>query len=385
MKAAAPHPRLVAIACGGTGGHLFPGLAVGEALRQRGCAITLLISAKEVDQTGARAATGMRVQTLPAVALAGGNYFQFVRSFTQSYRLCRGLFRAQPPTAVLAMGGFTSAPPLLAGHRAHAKCFLHESNTIPGRANRLVARLVDRAFVGFPATATHLRADIIANTGTPVRPQFQPRPPGPCRTALGLDPRGPLLLVTGGSQGATGLNDLVLATLPKLAALAPELQYLHLTGPRDLERVRARYAELKLRATVRDFLVEMELALAAATAAVSRAGASSLAELAALRLPAVLVPYPTAADNHQFHNARAFERSGAALLLAQKSAAPEQLARLICRLIGGGSPREKMRAALGAWHKPHAAEFIADAMLAEVAAPQFTTARAVRAAGRGEP
>ena len=123
MKAAAPHPRLVAIACGGTGGHLFPGLAVGEALRQRGCAITLLISAKEVDQTGARAATGMRVQTLPAVALAGGNYFQFVRSFTQSYRLCRGLFRAQPPTAVLAMGGYAFSrrrAPVFTGRRRRA-------------------------------------------------------------------------------------------------------------------------------------------------------------------------------------------------------------------------------------------------------------------------
>jgi UDP-N-acetylglucosamine--N-acetylmuramyl-(pentapeptide) pyrophosphoryl-undecaprenol N-acetylglucosamine transferase len=167
----------------------------------------------------------------------------------------------------------------------------------------------------------------------------------------------------GGSQGASGINELVLQSLPLLASRAPDLQWLHLTGPGDAEKVSQAYAASKLRAVVHPFFAEMELALGAATAAVCRAGASSLAELAAMRVPAVLVPYPAATDNHQFHNARAFEATGAARLLEQRSATPETLAQLLLELIEKPSVHENMRGALAQWHAPHAAEQIAEAML----------------------
>jgi UDP-N-acetylglucosamine--N-acetylmuramyl-(pentapeptide) pyrophosphoryl-undecaprenol N-acetylglucosamine transferase len=152
--------------------------------------------------------------------------------------------------------------------------------------------------------------------------------------------------------------------LSLLAKQAPQLQWLHLSGPHDMGRVRQSYAALGSQAIVHPFFARMELALGAATAAVSRAGASSLAELAAMRVPAVLVPYPAATDNHQFHNARAFESTGAARLLEQKSASPETLAQMLLELIEKPLVHEKMRHALAQWHAPHAAEQIASLIVA---------------------
>ena len=356
-------PIRVAIACGGTGGHLFPGLAVAAALLRRGCLPMLLISSKAVDQEAVKGVSGMEIIALPAVGLKRGGELAFVRGFIQSYRAAARLFKSRPPQAALAMGGFTSAPPILAAKRAGARTFLHESNTIPGRANRWLSRVVHRAFVGFPTAAGRLHNRNVTVTGTPVRPSFQAREAAFCRSKIGLDPGRPVLLVMGGSQGASGINELVLRSLPLFACRAPDCQWLHLTGPADAEKVSRAYAALNLKAIVYPFFAEMELALGAATAAVSRAGASSLAELAAMRLPAVLVPYPAATDNHQFHNARAFEATGAARLLDQRTATPETLAQLLLDLVEKPVVGEKMRNALAQWHAPHAAEQIAEAIL----------------------
>ena len=359
-------PFRVAIACGGTGGHLFPGLAVAYELVRRGCGVTLLISPKDVDQEAVRGVLGMEVVVLPAVGLKRGGEIGFVRGFIQSYLAAAKLFKSFPPKAALAMGGFTSAPPILAAKRAGARTFLHESNTIPGRANRWLGRVVHRAFVGFPTAAARLHNQNVTVTGTPVRVRFQCREPGNCRAALGLDPVRPVVLVMGGSQGASGINELVMRSLPSLATRAPDLQWLHLTGASDADKVTQAYAALKMRAIVHPFLAEMELALGAATASVCRAGASSLAELAAMRLPAVLIPYPTATDNHQFHNARAFEATGAARLLEQRTATPELLVQLLLELLEKPPVHERMQNALARWHEPRAAELIAEAMLVEV-------------------
>jgi UDP-N-acetylglucosamine--N-acetylmuramyl-(pentapeptide) pyrophosphoryl-undecaprenol N-acetylglucosamine transferase len=356
----------VAIACGGTGGHLFPGLAVAEQLVDRGCSVTLLVSPKEVDQQAVRLAKGVEVVTLPAVGLSQGKRLAFMRGFVQSYRSARKIFRASPPDAALAMGGFTSAPPVLAARGFGARTFLHESNTIPGRANRWLSRVVHQAFVGFPQAAAPLHTRNVTCTGTPVRPQFQSRDAAPCRIALGLDPDKPVLLVTGGSQGASGLNHLVIQTLPLFARAVPELQLFLLTGSNDFESVRQSCSSSPLKTLVHPFFAEMDLALGAATIAVSRAGASSLAELAAVRVPGVLVPFPAATDNHQFYNARAFEETGAARLLEQKSATPEKLFELVSEWMSNDAAREKARIALAGWHAPKAAGQIAETMLAEV-------------------
>jgi len=186
--------------------------------------------------------------------------------------------------------------------------------------------------------------------------------------ALGLAPERPVLLVMGGSQGASGINDLILQALPTLLNASPDLQFIHLTGPNDVAKLQSGYDALKAKAVVRPFLTEMELALGAATVAVSRAGASSLAEIAAMRLPSVLIPYPTAADNHQFHNASAFVETGAALLLEQKGATGETLASLVLRLLADKPAHAAMSKALEHWHHANAAELIAERMIALVEA-----------------
>lgn len=368
MTPATSPPVQVAIACGGTGGHLFPGLAVAGELARRGCAAMLFISPKDVDQHAVRGVSGMEIITLPAVGLTRGGGWAFLRKFIQSYRSTTKLFKSRRPQAALAMGGFTSAPPILAARMAGARTFIHESNAIPGRANRWLARVVHGAFVGFPEAAGRLRNHNLTVTGTPVRSCFEVREPSACRAELGLDPARPVLLVMGGSQGARGINELLLQSLPILKARGPDWQWLHLTGSSDAQKVARAYAGLQLTAIVRPFLAEMHVALGAATAAVCRAGASSLAELAALRLPAVLIPYPAATDNHQFHNARAFESSGAACLLEEKTASPDVLVQLLSDLIHKPAIREKMRGALAQWHASRAAEQIANAILVAVGA-----------------
>lgn len=365
MSNATTKPR-VAIACGGTGGHLFPGLAVADQLIKRDCSVTLLISKKEIDQQAVKNTSGMEIVALPAVGLSGGNILEFARGFAKSYSLAKKLFKKQTPQAALAMGGFTSAAPLLAAKTCDALTFLHESNTIPGRANRWLSWTVNHAFVGFSETQNRLNTSRVTVTGTPVRPQFVPSDPAFARATMGLDPVQPTVLIVGGSQGATGINDLFVETLPELVKSAPQIQFIHLTGAKDAEKVQRSYAGVgveNLLAVVRPFFAEMELALSAATVVVSRSGASSLAEFASMRTPAILIPFPAATDNHQFHNARAFEQTGAAKLMEQSGATPESLVKMILEIVQEQSAREKMRDALEQWHQPRAAELIAEHIL----------------------
>lgn len=357
---------LVAIACGGTGGHLFPGMAVGAELVRQCCDVMLLVSPKEVDQAAVRCVQDMEVATLPAVGLQGRNYLKFLSGLRKSVREARRLYRQRRPAAVLSMGGFTAVAPLMAGKLFRAKLFLHESNAIPGRANRLLAPWTHRAFVGFRQAADHLKTRRITISGTPVREQFQHVVVETCRRVLGLDQKRPTLLVMGGSQGARAVNEMMMMSLPLLSKMMPELQYLWLAGGNDVGRVRQFCKDGGHPAVVRKFLPEMEVAYGAADLAVTRAGAASLAEMAAMRVPAILVPLPSAADNHQHHNALNFEKTGAARLLHQGTATPEKLADWIVGLLRDEEERENMSDALDQWHRRDAAQLICDRILAAI-------------------
>jgi UDP-N-acetylglucosamine--N-acetylmuramyl-(pentapeptide) pyrophosphoryl-undecaprenol N-acetylglucosamine transferase len=345
---------------------LFPGLAGGEELEARGAEVRYLISSKDVDQQIVRGLPAEQVVTLPAVGLDGRGRGQFLRGFVAAWRRARRLFREWPPGAVLAMGGFTSAPPVLAARPHGAATFLHEANSIPGRANRWLAHVVDAAWVYFPGAAERLWHPRIQTVGMPLREAFRgPRPdPAGCRQALGLRPPDPVLLVTGGSQGARALNELLVRTLPVLRLWEPHLQVVHLTGPQDHDTVRAAYRARGIPALVRPFLSEMDLALGAADVVVGRAGASFLAETAALGVPALLVPYPYAADDHQYHNARAFADSGAARLVRQAEATPEKLVWELRALLRDAPLRRRLGEGLARWATPEAAGRLAEMLLA---------------------
>jgi UDP-N-acetylglucosamine--N-acetylmuramyl-(pentapeptide) pyrophosphoryl-undecaprenol N-acetylglucosamine transferase len=337
-------------------------LAVAAELRQRHCAVTLMISRKEVDQQAVRSMTGMDIVQLPAIGLGRGGLPGFLWGFWQSYRLARRRFQRENPSVVLAMGGFTSAPAVLAGKRCGARTFLHESNSIPGRANRWLAPWVDGAFVYFPGAGQRLRARKVEVAGMPVRTEIlAPMSASEARRALGLAVESPVLLVMGGSQGARQVNDLVLQAARRIHQEIAGLQFVHLTSPADAPTVRQAYQAMQARAIVPGFFDDMRAALAAADVAVSRAGASSLAELAARGLPAVLIPYPSAADNHQFYNARALAEAGAARMLEQSEAG--SLADEVIALFRDASKRAAMRQALAGWCAPGAAAEIAEKIL----------------------
>lgn len=361
-----PVPPRVAIACGGTGGHLFPGLAVAECLFERGAEVTLVVSAKDIDQQALRGEARFAVLTVPAIGFSWSRAFGFAWQFHASYRLAQRTFRAARPGALLAMGGFTSAPPALAARSLGAALVLHEANAIPGRANRWLASRATRAYVHFPDARSRWRARDVQVLGMPVRSQFSELDPGACRVALGLHPARPTLLAMGGSQGATAINEAVLRALPGLLNAVHELQVIHLTGPLDVARVRAAYDNAGCRAVVKPFLTEMDLALGAAHAVIARAGASSAAEFAALRIPALLIPYPHAADDHQVANARALEAAGAVHVLLQSELNPVRVTTELAGLLQDEALRAPMQAALASWHRPDAAARLAEDLLALV-------------------
>src|SRR5438552_11775694 len=207
------------IACGGTGGHLFPGIAVAEVLQNRGHEVMLLVSEKDIDAVALSGRTNFQVEKLPTVGLPSlfsPAFFGFTRRFIESLSLCRSIYRKFNPHLVLGMGGFTSTAPVLAGRMRGLPTFLHESNAVPGKANRYTARLVRAVLLGFKECAAFFPKVHTEFTGTPIRSSLRPVDRGTAREKLGLRNDLTTLLVMGGSQGASGINQAVIQSLPAL-------------------------------------------------------------------------------------------------------------------------------------------------------------------------
>jgi len=320
------------------------------------------------------------------VGLTWGRLITFVSSLLRSRRKALDEYRQDPPQIVLAMGGFTSAGPVLAARRSRAACFLHDSNVIPGRANRWLARFADEVYVAFEETQARFKTATRV-TGTPVRSEFHSVDRDQARVSLGLRVADPVLLVMGGSQGAEGINRLMQEALPALVERFPRLQFIHLTGTADLTAVQATYRCLGVPVLVREFCAEMHLALGAATLAVSRAGGSSIAELAATITPAVLIPYPAASDRHQQFNAAALSRKGAAIVVDQDSIGAPVLAAMLIELLSQPAQLAAMRESLANWQPGDAAQRIVDAMFSHRAVKRQADGRSQpsREAGESRP
>ena len=349
----------VMIACGGTGGHLFPGLAVAEALQARRHRVRLLVSEKAIDQTALAAlpessdsSARITVEAVPAVGYEGSR--RLIRFCIRLARATRGCAAARDefePDVVLGMGGFTSAPAVF-GARWNRKrgtaTLIHESNAVPGKANRWAGRFADHVAVGLADCARFFGDKPVTVTGTPVRAALCHGKVAGARARLGLETSRLTVLVVGGSQGAHAINEAVAGALPWLDGRKSALQFVHLTGTRDEPFMRESYEKNGFQAKVMSFCDEMELAYSAADVVVARSGASTLTEIAAFGLPAVLIPYPHAAGNHQWHNARAFGRAGAARLFDQArfgdrpAERGERLADVITGLLDDEAGRAKM-------------------------------------------
>ena len=355
-------PKQFVIACGGTGGHLFPGLAVAETLHARGHEVLLLVSEKEIDTVALRDHPEFRREKLPSIGMPSvlsPAFLRFLKRGWESFSACRQLYSRYKPVAVLGMGGFTSAAPLLAAKLSGIPCFLHESNAIAGRANRLAARWADSVLLGLQACETSFPGKNCIVTGTPVRKNLgKSLSKAEARKAFGLNPAAPTLLVMGGSQGAAGINQLIFKAAPYLrefrTADGLPLQVIHLTGDRDDTLAAINYQREGVTAYVAAFHHRMEEAYSAADLVVSRAGAASLGELSQFALPSLLIPFPFAADQHQHRNAEVFRDVGASELLEEKATDPEAFALLVRNLLEDERRRERMAAA-AASVLPHAA------------------------------
>ena len=358
-------PLRVIVAGGGTGGHLFPGIAVARELLQR---------LPEAIVTFAGTARGIEARVIPRE----GFELDVIRSAglkgTSPGALARGLLllplggldawrilSKRSPDVVIGVGGYASGPVVLAAAARRIPTLLMEQNAVPGLTNRTLAHVVDAAAVTFDETVTYFgRRGFV--TGNPVRGEFFEDTAGGQPTVQG-GATAPRVLIFGGSQGAHAINMAMVEAAPKLAAHAGGLAITHQTGERDLARVREAYETAGLEARVEPFLFAMHREVIAADFVVSRAGATSIAELTAASKPALLIPLPTAADDHQRRNAEVLARAGAAEVIEQKTLTGAALADRIIALATDAPRRAAMATAARALARPDATAAIADKVL----------------------
>lgn len=343
----------IAVACGGTGGHIVPGLATARALRDRGHHVTLWLSGKHVESTVLRGWKGP-VITIPSEG------FQFgpLRNLLTAFRIILAVIRCwvamlrHRPDAVLAMGSYSSIGPCLAARLRGIPVVLHEANAIPGKAVRLLAGKAACIAICFEETRYHLKGLHMVSAGMPLRPEMK-------RSNLRSPTSEFRLLVMGGSGGAHAINEMASEAICILKTRNPELNthVTHLTGDADVQRVTDRYRASGVNASVHAYTQEMAKLYVSSDLAICRAGASTCAELGVFGLPALLIPYPHAASDHQTANAHALEKHGAADVVQQSEMTAEWLAGYICTQIEEPERLAKMRAralrpdALGAAEK----------------------------------
>ncbi len=313
-------PIEIAFAGGGTGGHLYPGLAVANAVveLQPDARITFFTTNRPLDgEILGRTTFSRQPQSVQPFTLHPTRWLSFWRAWRESIRAARRAFEQRRPAAVLGLGGYAAGPPVVAAHALGIRTAILNPDAIPGRANRFLAGRVDRVFAQWAASRKHFpsRDGLVQVTGCPIRAEFTRADAAVGRGRFGLDPQRPVLLVTGASQGARTINEALYEVWPRFAALHAEWQLVHLTGAADEAAARDAYARTGPSVRVLAFTHEMPQLLAAADLVVSRAGASTLAELAALGKPSILLPYPYHKDDHQTSNARVLVEGGAALLV----------------------------------------------------------------------
>jgi UDP-N-acetylglucosamine--N-acetylmuramyl-(pentapeptide) pyrophosphoryl-undecaprenol N-acetylglucosamine transferase len=352
----------VLIAGGGTGGHLYPGIALAREIQRRdpSAAITFVGTATGVE---ARVVPreGFPLELIRVSGLKGMSRRDRVKGFAILPLATIDAWRViskHRPRVVIGVGGFASGPVLLLAALRRLPTLLLEQNAHPGVTNRILARVVRAAAVTFHESLTFF-PKIGFVTGNPVRPEFfrgfkeaDDRQSAPRDAAR--------VLIFGGSQGAHAINVAMVEAAPQLAAAGARLAITHQTGERDVELVRDAYQRAGLPARVEAFLFEMDREMTNADVVVARAGATTLAELAAARRPAILVPLPRATDDHQRKNAEVIAKNGGAEVIDQRELTGDRLAAAILSLAADEPRRQRMAAAMATFARPDAAARIAD-------------------------
>jgi UDP-N-acetylglucosamine--N-acetylmuramyl-(pentapeptide) pyrophosphoryl-undecaprenol N-acetylglucosamine transferase len=336
------------IAGGGTGGHAIPALCVADSLRAQAAVVEFVGSTTGIEATLVPQA-GYALHDLPLVGLSGGPVKRARASllFLNALRRCRAILKKYRPGAVLGVGGYASAPAVLAARALKIPTFLHEQNSVPGRVNRLAARFTRESFVTFPAAAGFLRSSVLV--GMPTRREFFETSGEEAMDRLGLQP--PVVLVFGGSGGALKLN---LAAAEAFQDATPYTIF-HISGRRDFGRL----STANPRHRIVEYENELWHPLAAADVVVMRAGAGSLFDVAAAGKAAIVIPYPYATGDHQLHNARHFTEKGAAELLRDDEISAENLRDRVEELLSDGTRRERLADNMRTLATPEAADEVA--------------------------
>jgi UDP-N-acetylglucosamine--N-acetylmuramyl-(pentapeptide) pyrophosphoryl-undecaprenol N-acetylglucosamine transferase len=361
----------VIVTGGGTGGHIYPALAIAAGLAERGAEILYIgtragMEARIVPAAGweFRGISGRGLPRAPGLAL-----LKAVGAAGKALWETKRILRDFAPDLVVGTGGYVSGPVVLGAAFFGVPTAIHEQNALPGLTNRVLGRAARAVLLTFAESSVYCRSRRVHVTGLPVRPAVGVLTRAAGAAALGLDAERPVLLVTGGSRGALSLNKALLGLLPRLAA-RPDVQLIWVTGSEGYAPVRAEMEAAGITIApewrLTPYLDEMPAALAAADICLTRAGAATLAELAAAGRPAILVPYPHAAGRHQEFNARAFANRGAALVISDRDLTPEVLWERVSALLADPARRADMGERAREVFPPDALRRIAD-ILEEIA------------------
>jgi UDP-N-acetylglucosamine--N-acetylmuramyl-(pentapeptide) pyrophosphoryl-undecaprenol N-acetylglucosamine transferase len=352
----------VIIAGGGTGGHVIPALAIAQQLKKQFNADVLFIGTARGIETRLVPAAGFPLELIQVGALKNVSLvtrlktmFDLPRAISASSRI----ITAFDPEVVIGVGGYASGPAMVAALRRRLPTLAFEPNVVPGFANRMIARWVSAAAVHFEETCQYFPHCRV--TGVPVRPAFFSIPP---KTG-GV----PTLLVFGGSQGARAINQAMIESLTGLRAKIPGIHIIHQTGQRDYDLVLAAYQTSGISGEVHKFIDDMPETFGRADLLVCRSGASTVGEITAAGRPAIFVPFPAAADDHQNVNARALERAAAAVVVEETNLGASYLVETIVALMSDGPRLRSMSAAAKSLAHPTAVEEIAE-MVRKLASPE---------------
>jgi UDP-N-acetylglucosamine--N-acetylmuramyl-(pentapeptide) pyrophosphoryl-undecaprenol N-acetylglucosamine transferase len=353
------------IAGGGTGGHLFPGIAIARELEKRctDTAVLFVVGRRRMESEILRR-YGFQVEFIDVEGMKGRGWKKGLavlsmlpRSLVQSMRIIKDF----KPSFVMGVGGYSAGPFCLAARLLGVPTAIHEQNSYPGLTNRLLARVVDHIFVSFAESAPYFKKSIL--TGNPVRHELLSPPQD------SLPPNDKFrVLVVGGSQGARAINEAFVKAYGILKKSGKRFTFIHQTGQHDYKRVLENYRDegveaRELEANVSSFIKDMGSAYHRADMVVSRAGATTLFELAALGKPSILIPYPHATNGHQEINARSLARSGGAEVVLQKDLTPEGLANTLSTYMDHPQQLKKMGGAARTFSRPDADRIIVDQIL----------------------
>jgi UDP-N-acetylglucosamine--N-acetylmuramyl-(pentapeptide) pyrophosphoryl-undecaprenol N-acetylglucosamine transferase len=356
---------------GGTGGHIYPAIAVAERIveLEPGAKVHFFCSGRQIDSKVLQR-SGFAYTTLPVEGLSvrPGKLMRFCRSFIKSYRIASAAIVESKDAVVIGVGGFVAGPVCLAAHRLKSPIAVLNVDIVPGRANKLIARWADEIFVQFDDTRDYFARSKakVSVVGCPLRKGFDNPQASRAIEQLGLDKRKKILLVTGASSGAANINDAVCSILEKLDAFVGDWQVVHLTGQTHFENVKARYEWAKISRKILAYYDDMPDLLAAADLLIGRSGAVSVAEYAVAGVPSICMPYPYHKDRHQYLNAGKLVEAGAAVIvddLPDSNERAEWLWEELEGLMKDEKKRREMMENCAQVAKPDAASRIAQRLL----------------------